>query len=143
MRHSNFYWDDHWLEQASVVAKASKDPSTQVGAILVDDMNRVVSQGYNGFARGCSDDPRIYQDRDRKLMRVLHAEENAILFAERKAHTAYVTHPPCAHCTALLIQSGIKRIVYKDAPMRDSWKPSVDEAKAMCAEAGVIYGPRD
>lgn len=139
MRDPNFRWDDHWLEMAAVVAKASKDPSSRVGAVLVDEKNRVVSVGYNGFPRGCSDDENIYKDRNRKLMRVLHAEENAVLFAERKAYTSYVTHPPCAHCTAVLIQFGIKRIIYKDIEMNESWKSSIEEAKIMCAEADVDY----
>ena len=108
-------WDARFLEQAELIAGWSKDPSTGVGAVIVDPKNRVVSQGFNGFPRACADDADLLADRDEKLRRTLHAEQNALLFAHRSVEgcTVYVTHPPCARCAAMLIQSGIKRVVYR------------------------------
>lgn len=139
MKHEPGFWDSYFLKIADVIASASKDPSSKVGAVLVDSQRRIVSTGYNGFPQRCDDQEAFYNDRDVKLMRVLHAEENAILFSDRPADTVYCTHPPCAHCTAMLIQKGIKRIVYRKIDMNESWKKSIDEAKRMAWEANVYY----
>jgi dCMP deaminase len=139
MKHGPGFWDSYFLQIADVIATASKDPSSKVGAVLVDAQRRIVATGYNGFPQRCDDQEEYYQDREVKLMRVLHAEENAILFSDRPAEVAYCTHPPCAHCTAMMIQKGIKRIVYRKIQMNDSWKKSIDEAKRMAWEAQVDY----
>lgn len=73
-------WDDRFLELATVISSWSKDPSTQVGAVIVDDDNRVISIGYNGFPKGIKDDHRL-SNRDLKYEMVVHAEANALLFA--------------------------------------------------------------
>lgn len=139
MKHSPDFWDHYFLKVADVIATASKDPSSKVGAVLVDDKRRIVATGYNGFPQRCDDNEEYYTNRDVKLMRVLHAEENALLFSDRLAETVYVTHPPCAHCTAMLIQKGIKRIVYRKVQMNESWLKSFEEAKRMAWEAQVAY----
>lgn len=72
-------WDKFWLTVATLVSVRSKDPSSKVGAVIVDNDKRFVSMGYNGFPRGTNDDPELYQDRPEKLRRVIHAETNAIL----------------------------------------------------------------
>lgn len=131
-------WDEYFLQFASVASLKSKDPSTKVGCVLVDADNRIVSVGFNGFPRGCSDDPKLYENRDEKYRRVLHAETNAILFSERKAHTAYVTHRPCAQCTAMLIQSGIKRIIYTNDLHRPEWAAQRQTVDDMAWESGTI-----
>lgn len=126
------------MDLASLVAGWSKDPSTQVGAVIVDADKRIVSAGFNGFPRGVEDEA---VDRDVKLMRTIHAEENALLFARRDVTgmTAYVTRPPCARCAAKLVQSGISRVVYSLPPVDfvERWAAEMREAQAMFTQAGV------
>lgn len=87
-------WDHRFLELAELVGSWSKDPSTQVGAVIVDIDNRIVSTGFNGFPRGCLDHADTLGDRDRKLLRTIHAEDNALLFARRRRHRHdYVCDP--------------------------------------------------
>lgn len=107
-------WDDYFMDLARLTAQRSKDPSTQVGAVLVDAEHRVISTGYNGFPRGVPDDADLLQIRETKLALTIHAEQNAILFAQRplKGATCYVWPlPPCAQCAAKLIQAGVSRVV--------------------------------
>lgn len=137
MKHTQDWWDEFWLGMAEYMSKPSKDPSTQVGAVLIDEHNGVVSTGYNGFPRRCDDREEYYLNREKKYLRVLHAEENALFFANRQAHTAYITHHPCSLCTARLIQHGIQRIVFRDRPMRPEWEKSFEESRQLCWEAMV------
>lgn len=106
-------WDMRFLELASHVAQWSKDPSTQVGAAICDSQNRLLGIGYNGFPRGVDDDPSLYEDREAKYARVVHAEPNAILNSTGSltGATIYATHFPCSTCAGLIIQSGIKNVV--------------------------------
>jgi len=131
-------WDARMLDLVALVATWSKDPSTQVGAAIVDQNNRVVSLGFNGFPRGVLD---IDCDREEKLRRTIHAEENAILFASRPVAgcTLYVTHHPCARCAAKAIQVGIKRIVVHAGtePLSDKWAAELTSARAMLFTSGV------
>lgn len=131
-------WDARFLDLASLVASWSKD-QTKVGACVADGNNRVVSLGYNGFPRGVADDMSV--PREKKLMRVLHAESNAILHARRDLSgcSIYVTRPPCSNCAALIIQSGIARVVYEapDPAFMVRWGDSIAESEAMFREAGV------
>lgn len=135
-------WDDRFLEMAELVAGWSKDPSTQVGSVIVNG-NRVVSLGFNGFPRGTDDDSDLYLNRDRKYRRVLHGEKNAIMFAQRdlRGCTIYVTHAPCSQCVAMIIQSGITRIVcpnpWADNDYMSRWRDDVLETEAMCREASI------
>jgi len=106
-------WHRRFIALAEHVATWSKDPSTQVGCILVDDHRRVVGMGYNGFPRGVSDERERYEDRPTKYLMVQHAEANAILNAVGKTEgsTAYVTHHPCSTCAGLLIQAGVRAVI--------------------------------
>jgi len=136
-------WDKRMLDLVATVATWSKDPSTRVGAAVVDAKNRVVSLGFNGFPRAVNDDPQVMRDRDEKLRRTIHAEENALLFATRPVEgcTIYVTHPPCGRCAAKLIQAGIARVVC-DAPdveFIQRWGTEMASAGQMFAEAGVEF----
>lgn len=135
----NDRWDSYFLRMAVLTAGQSKDPSTKVGAVLADTANRVVSQGYNGLPRGVSDDPAILADRDEKLRRTIHAEMNAVLFAERSivGCSIYVTHPPCARCAAVLIQAGIRRVVTLDRVLGGHWAADLKSSEQMLREAGV------
>lgn len=143
MRRSQKWWDQWYLGLAKYIATASKDPSTQVGAVIIDEKQRVVSMGFNGFPRGTDDHEDLYENRDIKYQRILHAETNAVLFADRPGHTCYVTHPPCAQCTAMLIQHGIKRIIHCNVDMRPTWVESIRLARQLAYEANIAYLAED
>ena len=134
-------WPQRFMELARLVASWSKDPSTKVGAVITDSNNRIVSVGYNGPPRLTADSSVV--DRDEKLLRTLHAEENAILFGgDVTGCTLYVTHPPCAHCAAVMIQAGIANVVWaepKDMEFSARWQHSHGVALRMLAEAGVRH----
>ena len=122
-------WDRRFLDLALLVSTWSKDPSTQVGAVIVDNLKRVKGVGFNGFARGIEDVDSLLNDRKSKLDRIIHAEINAVLNSsgDLNGYTIYLTIPPCNICASFLIQSGIKRIVWfkpSDELMQrwgDSW----------------------
>lgn len=129
------------VDMAKHVSKLSKDPSTKVGAVIFDEKRRLVSAGYNGFARGVQDTPARLHDRDTKLKLTLHAEKNAILFATAPLNgcTLVVTHPCCAQCAAQTIQAGIKHVIWPK-PSRDflsRWADDYAYSLAQFGEAGV------
>lgn len=132
-------WDEHFIALAKHIASRSKDPSSKVGAVIVDKDNRVVSTGYNGAPKGTSDK---HQTRDQRLMRTLHAELNAVLFARRDLTgcTVYVTHHPCCRCAAVLAQVGIARVVH--APVlpafAERWKDHMSEAQVIMQDSGIM-----
>ena len=103
---------------AQLSSKRSKDPKTQVGACIVNHENKIVGIGYNGFPKGISDDDFPWQDQGEYLQTkypfVVHAEANAILNASQNLNDCklFVTLFPCNECTKLIIQSGIKELVY-------------------------------
>jgi dCMP deaminase len=123
---------------AHEVASWSKDPSTQVGARITRG-KILVSEGFNGPPAGMQDDPAI--DRETKLRRTLHAEQNAILYAQRDLTgcTMYVTHHPCARCAAQIAQAGIKRVVCNapDPAFAVRWAEDIAEAQLILTHAGV------
>ena len=126
---------------AKLSALRSKDPNTKVGACIVNEKKRIVGIGYNGLPYGCSDDEFPWErDGDfleTKYPYVVHAEPNAILNSTNKLDNAtlYVTLFPCNECAKLIIQSGIKEIVY----VSDKYNGSNDNvaSKRMLAAAGV------
>ena len=134
-------WHYRHMAAAELVASWSKDPSTKVGARIVDAQHRVISEGFNGPPRGVNDDPAI--DRETKLRRTIHAEKNAILFAQRDltGATLYVTHFPCSQCAAFIVQAGIKQVVTRPpAPaFFERWKGDIEEAERIFADAGVDW----
>lgn len=138
-------WDDFFLDMAALIATRSKDPSTQVGAVIVDGNKRIVSMGYNGFARGVDDSGERLNNRDVKYPLTLHAELNAILFAhgDLEQCTIYVwPSPPCTRCAAAIIQTGgIIHVVSPPASkdMLSRWKAELELAEDVLAEAGVVY----
>lgn len=134
-------WDKFFLEQAWHAATKSKDPSTKVGAVIAKGKD-FISLGFNGFPRGVQDLPERYADRDWKYPAVLHAELNAVLFARRDLTgcTVYVWPMPCcARCTAVLIQSGITRVVSGRATPEQRLRWSIDfkVAREMVGDPGV------
>ncbi len=133
-------WSTRFMQLAQLVATWSKDPSTKVGAVVVDSKHRVVSVGFNGFPAGTDD---TEGSRERKLLRTVHAEVNAVSFAARSVEdcSLYSTHPPCAHCAGILIQHGIKEVYFPQVSNEFMlrWGESFDEAITMFSEAGVYF----
>jgi dCMP deaminase len=136
---SRMRWDKRFLEMAALIATWSKDPSTQCGAVIVDYNHRIISLGYNGFPRGVEDTEDRLAIRETKYDLVIHAEINAVLFAERSLNGCTVyTQPfqPCSRCASVLIQAGIERVVsVKGGPGR--WGKSFKLADQMYIEARV------
>ena len=125
---------------ARLVSTWSKDPSTKVGAVIVDSDNTVISVGFNGLPRRIQDTDQRLNNRDIKLKMIIHAEINAIITAKRPLNgTTIYTYPfmSCSQCAGMIIQSGICRhISYKTNNER--WKDSFDLALEMFDEARVI-----
>lgn len=136
-------WDEYFMGIALLSAKRSKDPSTQVGACIVNKENKIVGVGYNGFPKGCSDD-NFPWDREGEFLEtkypfVMHAEQNAILNSIKNLSdcTIYVGLFPCHECAKSIIQSGIKEVVFLSDKYdgTDSNKAS----KMMFDSSGVVY----
>jgi dCMP deaminase len=136
-----------FLNMAKEVSKDSPDPSTKVGAVLVKD-GVVLGTGFNRFPKGCCQNSEIYADRPRKYLRILHAEENAILNALTNGcdvgnSTIYVWPPSlgpcCSICARMIIELGIELIVYPIAEneFAERWKQSLAEGLRMLNEAGI------
>ena len=121
-------WDDYFMSIAFLSSMRSKDPSTQVGACIVNADKRIVGIGYNGFPRGCSDDllPWAREGKEpleTKYPFVCHAEMNAILnknSADVKGCSIYVALFPCNECSKLIIQSGISEVVFLSDKYHDT-----------------------
>ncbi|XP_077575337.1 deoxycytidylate deaminase [Stigmatopora nigra] len=119
-REDYLEWPEYFMAVAFLSAQRSKDPSSQVGACIVNQENKIVGIGYNGMPNGCHDDQlpwaRSADDRlDTKYPYVCHAELNAIMnknSADVKGCTMYVALFPCNECAKLIIQAGIKEVVY-------------------------------
>ena len=112
-------WDEYFMGVALLAAERSKDPNTRVGACIVDDQNRILSTGYNGFPQGCSDDEfpwnRDEENGETKYKFVVHAELNAILNTRGKSLAGsrlYVGLFPCHECAKAIIQTGIREVIY-------------------------------
>ena len=134
-------WDEYFMGLAHLSALRSKDPSTQIGACIVDGNNKVVSIGYNGFPMGCSDDEFPWGREggmlESKYAFVVHAELNAILNSPRSLAgcTLYVSLFPCNECAKAIIQSGIRKVVYEcDKYAKED---NVIASKKMLRAAGV------
>ena len=139
---SEFKWHRRFLDLAKHISSWSKDPTTQVGCVIVDDKKVIIGTGYNGFPRGVLDSEEMLKDRNRKRMRTIHAEMNALHFATKSiaGGTVYVTHYPCATCAANLIQHEPFMIVIakqQDYPLGPDWQESIDEALTMFKERGI------
>lgn len=130
-------WDQRFLDLAAHIGSWSKDPGTKVGAVVVRPDRTIASVGYNGFPRGVDD---TQTTREEKLLRVVHAETNAIISASEKLTgcTIYV-YPlcPCSNCAAAIIQSGISTVVYPLHKPRAEWEASFMASADMFAQAGV------
>lgn len=135
-------WDEYFMGVAMLAAKRSKDPNTQVGACIVSQDNIILSTGYNGFPKGCSDDefPWEREGNDTKYPFVVHAELNAILNCNGKSlkgSKIYVALFPCNECAKAIIQSGIGEVIY----LSDKYASTAATlaSKRMLDAAGVSY----
>ena len=135
-------WDEYFMGVAKLAAHRSKDPSTQVGACIVSPDDIIISTGYNGMPKGCSDDefPWGRDGSETKYPFVVHAELNAILNAngrDLRGSRVYVALFPCNECAKAIIQSGVKEVVYLSNKYDGT--PSVEASKRMLDAAGVKY----
>ena len=133
-------WDEYFMGIARLSGMRSKDPNTQVGACIVSQDNKILSMGYNGLPRGCSDDefPWSRDGEDNKYFYTTHSELNAILNyrgGSLEGATIYVTLFPCNECAKAIIQSGIREVVYDDDKYADT--AMVIASKKMLRAAGV------
>ena len=134
-------WDLHFLKLAQTVSEMSKDPSTKVGAVIVDKNKYIVSTGYNGFPK-CIEDNHRLDNREVKYDIIIHAELNAILTAGRQGKsvegcTIYTWPlPPCVKCASTIIQAGITRAV-SFYPENDRWLDSCKAGDKLMEEAGM------
>ena len=143
-REDYLSWDEYFMGIALLSSMRSKDPSTQVGACIVNSENRILSMGYNGMPRCCSDDEFPWDKNenplDSKYLYVCHAELNAILNCASgnvRGCTVYTTLFPCNECAKAIIQSGIAEVVYMSDKYSDS--DSVLASKRMFSTAGVNF----
>ena len=133
-------WDEYFMGIATLSGMRSKDPNTQVGACIVSQDNKILSMGYNGLPRGCSDDefPWNRDGEDNKYFYTVHSELNAILNyrgGSLEGSKIYVTLFPCNECAKAIIQSGIKAVIYRDDLYKDT--KEVKASKRMLMTAGV------
>ncbi len=143
MKRENYLsWDEYFMGVAMLAAGRSKDPNTQVGACIVSPENIIISTGYNGMPKGCSDDtfPWARTGEETKYPFVVHAELNAILNAngrDLRGSRLYVALFPCNECAKAIIQSGVKEVLY----LSDKYAaaPATMASKRMMDAAGVKY----
>ena len=142
-RNEYISWDEYFMGVSLLAAERSKDPNTQVGACIVDDTNRIISTGYNGFPYGCSDDEYPWDRAGEtagktKYPYVVHAELNAILNASGKKLAGariYVDLFPCNECAKAIIQSGIREVVYLSDKYAETEMTKI--SRRMLTSAGV------
>lgn len=143
-RQDYISWDEYFMGVSKLSGMRSKDPNTQVGACIVSQENKMLSMGYNGFPKGCSDDEFPWakegETLDTKYPYVTHSELNAILNyrgGSLEGAKIYVSLFPCNECAKAIIQSGIKTIIYESD--KYAMTPSVQASKRMLDGAGVTY----
>lgn len=137
-------WDQKFMGLARHISTWSKDPSTKVGAVIVDDRRCVRSHGYNGFPRGIADTAERLYDRDWKLAHTVHAERNAILNAPVPVLgcVLYITAAPCGDCVLEIIQGGIREVVIPVASQdpfaeRADWAEKLQAGLSDLVEVGI------
>ncbi|KAL4713504.1 hypothetical protein ACJJTC_010489 [Scirpophaga incertulas] len=140
-------WEEYFMATAFLAAQRSKDPHYQVGACVVNEDKKIVGIGYNGMPLGCPDDDfpwgksaEASEVLETKSLYVCHAEMNAIVnknAADVRGCTIYVGLFPCNECAKIIIQSGIKNVVYLSD--EKAHKPNYIASKRMFNAAGVLY----
>lgn len=143
-RQDYITWDEYFMSVAMLAGMRSKDPNSQVGACIVSEDNKILSMGYNGFPKDCSDDEfpwaRQGDELNTKYFYVVHSELNAILNyrgGSLEGSKLYVSLFPCNECAKAIIQSGIKEVIY-DCNKYDG-SSRVQASMMMFDAAGVKY----
>lgn len=138
-------WDDHHMLLALVTSQRSPDPNTQVGACIVDQRNRVLGVGYNGYPRGIGVTNFTWNRKEcgdpcqTKYPYVVHAEKNAIYNAVKSVADGklYVTMYPCNECAKDIIQAGIREVIYLTNPYEDTWQTKASKAMLETVDVAV------
>ena len=133
-------WDIRFMQLAEHIASWSKDPSTKVGAVIVDHRHRILSLGFNGYPQYIPDDD--LHDREKKYAKIIHAEMNAILFAQRELSGCIIyvwPMAPCSQCASAIIQSGIECVVTRKATPEqyERWGDKIKLTEEMFESANV------
>ncbi|QGS52134.1 deoxycytidylate deaminase [Spiroplasma tabanidicola] len=147
MKKRNDYidWTTYFLAMVELNAMRSKDPNTQVGAVVVNDLNHIIASGYNGLPRGLSDDnfpwAREGNWEETKYPYVVHAESNAILSATTSVRGCimYTSQFPCFECAKIIVQSGIQTVIYSDNKYENTIKDDVAKKILKTAKVNLIY----
>lgn len=151
----NSKWDTRFMKLAREIASWSKDPSSKIGAVIVNDDRRILATGYNGFPKGIEDTEERLNDREQKYPRIMHAEMNALMHALHsgvsvKDATIYVYGlPVCPECTKSIISAGIKRIVISPdpyvyiTPWTEKWKNVSYQMIQEVGDINVTYANSD
>ena len=123
-------WDEYFLQIAEAVALKSKDPSSKMGCVIVDQNKRVVTVGYNGMVQGSDESKMTLSERPMKYHFAIHSEMNAIIFAHQDLTgcTLYNRVATCDNCLKYCLQAGIKRFVYRELRVHSH---STDPKKSM------------
>ncbi|XP_053399602.1 deoxycytidylate deaminase-like [Mercenaria mercenaria] len=141
-KRSNYLnWEEYFMGIALITAQRSKDPNRQVGSCIVNAEKRIIGTGYNGMPNGCSDDVLPWGKNSPEKLKnkdyyVCHSEMNAIvnkMSSDVRGSTIYVTYFPCNECAKLLIQAGIKQVVYYE----DNYKEVSEASRKMLKMARV------
>lgn len=143
-RQDYISWDEYFMGIALLSARRSKDPSTQVGACIVSDKNKIVGAGYNGLPMGCDDDVFPWDKKgellETKYPYVCHAELNAILNnigMDLRGCKIYTALFPCNECTKAIIQSGIIEVIFLSEKYQGT--DTDKAARRMLDNAGIKY----
>lgn len=151
----NSKWDTRFMKLAREISTWSKDPSSKIGAVIVNDDRRILATGYNGFPKGIEDTEERLNDREQKYPRIVHAEMNALMAALHsgvsvKDATIYVYGlPVCPECTKSIISAGIKRIVISPdpyvyiTPWTEKWKNISYQMIQEVGDINVTYANSD
>lgn len=136
-------WNKRFIELAQHISTYSKD-SHPIGAVIVDKNNRIISTGFNGFAKGIKDTEERLNNKDLKRMLSIHAEANAITFAKQDLTNCKIYiygYMCCVNCASLIIQSGITEVFYKNSKPNNAvseyWKENLALAEQILSEANV------
>ncbi len=154
MTKNELKWHLRFLRLASHIADWSKDPSTKCGSVIIRPNRTIASVGYNGFPRGCDDNEEFYNNREIKYARVVHGEVSAVLNCDvRPEGCTLYTWPPglgpsCDRCATVIIQSGIKRVVFAQIPLHlpsvgfpERWAEQCKIGLQLYEEAGIEVIP--
>ncbi|CAJ1388496.1 unnamed protein product [Effrenium voratum] len=143
-RRGALSWDDYFMGLAFLTAMRSKDPSTQVGACIVNDRNRIIGVGYNGMPTNCPNEELPWSKTSSsgelatKYPYVVHAELNAVLNKNAESCAGcrlYSTLFPCNECAKVIIQAGIRQVIY--ASDKHAVRASAQASRRLFELAGV------